>query len=59
MMTSHIRERRVVRRYRLLGASATGVLAVLVGLLLFAILLVMMMGWYITAFENHLAMWRG
>ena len=35
MMTSHIRERRVVRRYRLLGASATGVLAVLVGLLLF------------------------
>ena len=32
---------------------------IIVGLLLFAILLVMMMGWYITAFENHLAMWRG
>ncbi len=32
---------------------------IIVGLLLFAILLVMMMGWYLTAFENHLAMWRG
>jgi flagellar biosynthetic protein FliR len=32
---------------------------IIVGLLLFAILLVMMMGWYITAFEGHLAMWRG
>ena len=32
---------------------------IIVGLLLYAILLVMMMGWYITAFENHLAMWRG
>ncbi|WP_245891979.1 MULTISPECIES: flagellar biosynthetic protein FliR [Devosia] len=32
---------------------------IILGLLLFAILLVMMMGWYITAFENHLAMWRG
>lgn len=32
---------------------------IIVGLLLFALLLVMMMGWYITAFENHLAMWRG
>lgn len=32
---------------------------IIVGLLLFAILLMMMMGWYLTAFENHLAMWRG
>lgn len=32
---------------------------IIVGLLLFAILLAMMMGWYLTAFENHLAMWRG
>lgn len=32
---------------------------IIVGLLLFAILLTMMMGWYLTAFENHLAMWRG
>jgi flagellar biosynthetic protein FliR len=32
---------------------------IIVGLLLFAILLVMMMGWYLTSFENHLAMWRG
>lgn len=32
---------------------------IIVGLLLFAILLTMMMGWYISAFENHLAMWRG
>ncbi|MBD8064304.1 flagellar type III secretion system protein FliR [Devosia sp. PTR5] len=32
---------------------------IIVGLLLFAILVSMMMGWYLTAFENHLAMWRG
>ena len=32
---------------------------VLVGLMLFALLLAMMMGWYISAFEQHLAMWRG
>lgn len=32
---------------------------IIVGLLLFAILIVMMMGWYLTSFENHLAMWRG
>ncbi|GLQ09023.1 flagellar biosynthetic protein FliR [Devosia yakushimensis] len=32
---------------------------VMVGLILFALLLTMMMGWYITGFENHLAMWRG
>jgi len=32
---------------------------ILAGLLLFALLLMMMMGWYLTAFENHLAMWRG
>lgn len=32
---------------------------IIVGLLLFAVLLAMMMGWYLTAFENHLAMWRG
>ncbi|WP_328768147.1 flagellar biosynthetic protein FliR [Devosia sediminis] len=32
---------------------------IIVGLLLFAILLTMMMGWYVTSFENHLAMWRG
>lgn len=32
---------------------------IIVGLLLFAILLAMMMGWYLSAFENHLAMWRG
>lgn len=32
---------------------------ILAGLLLFALLLTMMMGWYLTAFENHLAMWRG
>ncbi|WIY54351.1 flagellar biosynthetic protein FliR [Devosia sp. YIM 151766] len=32
---------------------------IIVGLLLFAVLLSMMMGWYLTAFENHLAMWRG
>ncbi len=29
------------------------------GLALFALLLTMMMGWYLTAFENHLMMWRG
>jgi flagellar biosynthetic protein FliR len=32
---------------------------IIVGLVLFALLLSMMMGWYITSFENHLAMWRG
>lgn len=32
---------------------------IMVGLLLLAILVAMMMGWYLTAFENHLAMWRG
>jgi flagellar biosynthetic protein FliR len=32
---------------------------IMVGLVLFALLLTMMMGWYITGFENHLAMWRG
>ncbi|SFV30838.1 flagellar biosynthetic protein FliR [Devosia crocina] len=32
---------------------------ILAGLILFALLLMMMMGWYLTAFENHLAMWRG
>jgi flagellar biosynthesis protein FliR len=32
---------------------------ILVGLVLFAMLLSMMMGWYIMAFEEHLAMWRG
>lgn len=32
---------------------------IMVGLVLFAILVSMMMGWYLTAFENHLAMWRG
>ena len=30
-----------------------------VGLGLLALLLTMMMGWYLTAFEDHLAMWRG
>ncbi len=29
------------------------------GLALFALLLTMMMGWYLSAFENHLMMWRG
>jgi flagellar biosynthetic protein FliR len=29
------------------------------GLILFALLLTMMMGWYLSAFEAHLAMWRG
>ena len=32
---------------------------VMVGLILFALLLTMMMGWYISAFEQHLAIWRG
>ncbi|WP_224702853.1 flagellar biosynthetic protein FliR [Devosia aquimaris] len=32
---------------------------IMVGLVLFAVLLTMMMGWYLTGFENHLAMWRG
>jgi flagellar biosynthetic protein FliR len=32
---------------------------IILGILLFAILLVMMMGWYLSAFEGHLAMWRG
>lgn len=32
---------------------------IFVGLVLLALLLTMMMGWYITGFENHLAMWRG
>lgn len=32
---------------------------IFVGLSLLALLLTMMMGWYITGFENHLAMWRG
>jgi flagellar biosynthesis protein FliR len=32
---------------------------IIVGLVLFALLLAMMMGWYISAFEQHLAMWRG
>ncbi|WP_245895102.1 flagellar biosynthetic protein FliR [Devosia submarina] len=29
------------------------------GLALFALLLTMMMGWYLSAFEDHLMMWRG
>lgn len=32
---------------------------IIMGLILFALLLSLMMGWYLTAFENHLAMWRG
>lgn len=32
---------------------------ILIGLTLFAMLLTMMMGWYISHFEAHLAMWRG
>lgn len=32
---------------------------ILAGLVLFALLITMMMGWYIAAFEEHLAMWRG
>jgi flagellar biosynthetic protein FliR len=32
---------------------------IMIGLVLFFLLLTMMMGWYIAAYENHLAMWRG
>ena len=32
---------------------------ILVGLTLFGMLLTMMMGWYLTGFEQHIAMWRG
>jgi flagellar biosynthesis protein FliR len=32
---------------------------IIIGLVLFAMLLVMMMGWYLSHFEAHLAMWRG
>jgi flagellar biosynthetic protein FliR len=32
---------------------------ILAGVVLFALLLTMMMGWYLTAFENHLTMLRG
>lgn len=32
---------------------------IIIGLVLFAMLLMMMMGWYISHFEAHLAMWRG
>jgi flagellar biosynthetic protein FliR len=32
---------------------------IMVGLVLFATLLTMMMGWYLSHFEAHLAMWRG
>jgi flagellar biosynthetic protein FliR len=32
---------------------------IFLGLILFAVLLTMMMGWYLMAFEEHLAMWRG
>jgi flagellar biosynthesis protein FliR len=32
---------------------------IIIGLVLFAMLLVMMMGWYVSHFEAHLAMWRG
>ena len=32
---------------------------IIIGLVLLALLLTMMMGWYITSFEAHLAMWRG
>lgn len=32
---------------------------IMIGLMLFALLLTMMMGWYLSAFEGHLAMWRG
>lgn len=32
---------------------------IVIGLVLFALLLSAMMGWYLTSFENHLAMWRG
>ena len=32
---------------------------IMIGLILFALLLTAMMGWYLSAFEAHLAMWRG
>jgi flagellar biosynthetic protein FliR len=32
---------------------------IIIGMVLFALLLSVMMGWYLSAFENHLAMWRG
>ncbi|MDB5472831.1 MAG: fliR [Devosia sp.] len=32
---------------------------IFIGLMLFALLLTMMMGWYLSAFESHLMMWRG
>jgi flagellar biosynthetic protein FliR len=32
---------------------------IVIGLVLFALLLTSMMGWYLSAFEAHLAMWRG
>jgi flagellar biosynthetic protein FliR len=32
---------------------------IMIGLVLFAMLLLMMMGWYLSHFEAHLAMWRG
>lgn len=32
---------------------------IILGLVLFAMLLAMMMGWYLSSFEAHLAMWRG
>jgi flagellar biosynthetic protein FliR len=32
---------------------------IMLGLVLFGLLLTMMMGWYLSAFESHLAMWRG
>ena len=32
---------------------------IILGLVLFAVLLAMMMGWYLSHFEAHLAMWRG
>ncbi|QDZ10773.1 flagellar biosynthetic protein FliR [Devosia ginsengisoli] len=32
---------------------------IMIGLVLFAMLLTMMMGWYLSSFEAHLAMWRG
>ena len=32
---------------------------IILGLVLFATLLMMMMGWYLSSFEAHLAMWRG
>jgi flagellar biosynthetic protein FliR len=32
---------------------------IIIGLVLFAMLLMMMMGWYLSHFEAHLSMWRG